>query len=170
MFDNNLISLINALQFSDFLNYDFFYFLNFLCTLHDFQFHTFNIINFSPKNHQNIIWKQKVKSEFLYFFMFQDEYNLNPGLEWEDEFTGRSLRNAQKMGKRYSRSINILRSWFLSFKCWLVFFLCFREVLGLACPKNAFLVEVSNFCLAFSKYSLLSAGSRNLLHCIFRPN
>ena len=44
--------------------------------------------------------------------MFQDEYNLNPGLEWEDEFTGRSLRNAQKMGKRYSRSINILRSSF----------------------------------------------------------
>lgn len=22
-------------------------------------------------------------------FAFQDEYNLNPGLEWEDEFTGR---------------------------------------------------------------------------------
>jgi hypothetical protein len=25
-----------------------------------------------------------------FFFSFlQDEYNLNPGLEWEDEFTGR---------------------------------------------------------------------------------
>lgn len=23
------------------------------------------------------------------FCIFQDEYNLNPGLEWEDEFTGR---------------------------------------------------------------------------------
>lgn len=23
--------------------------------------------------------------------MFEDEYNLNPGLEWEDEFTGRSM-------------------------------------------------------------------------------
>lgn len=27
----------------------------------------------------------------LSFFSFQDEYNLNPGLEWEDEFTGRYL-------------------------------------------------------------------------------
>lgn len=25
----------------------------------------------------------------LFFFLFQDEYNLNPGLEWEDEFTGK---------------------------------------------------------------------------------
>jgi len=28
--------------------------------------------------------------QYIYFFIFlQDEYNLNPGLEWEDEFTGR---------------------------------------------------------------------------------
>jgi hypothetical protein len=30
---------------------------------------------------------------FFFFFsiVFEDEYNLNPGLEWEDEFTGRSM-------------------------------------------------------------------------------
>lgn len=27
----------------------------------------------------------------LFLFFFQDEYNLNPGLEWEDEFTGRYI-------------------------------------------------------------------------------
>lgn len=32
----------------------------------------------------------------LFLFFFQDEYNLNPGLEWEDEFTGRSSANALK--------------------------------------------------------------------------
>lgn len=25
----------------------------------------------------------------LFSFVSEDEYNLNPGLEWEDEFTGR---------------------------------------------------------------------------------
>lgn len=25
----------------------------------------------------------------IFFSLLQDEYNLNPGLEWEDEFTGR---------------------------------------------------------------------------------
>jgi len=31
--------------------------------------------------------------DFISFFsiVFEDEYNLNPGLEWEDEFTGRSM-------------------------------------------------------------------------------
>lgn len=29
--------------------------------------------------------------DFIFPLPIQDEYNLNPGLEWEDEFTGRSL-------------------------------------------------------------------------------
>lgn len=28
---------------------------------------------------------------YMMFLSSQDEYNLNPGLEWEDEFTGRWL-------------------------------------------------------------------------------
>jgi len=47
----------------------------------------------------NIIKKKKnynVYVQYIYFFIFlQDEYNLNPGLEWEDEFTGRyTLKNS----------------------------------------------------------------------------
>lgn len=34
---------------------------------------------------------QKILTFVFVFLPFQDEYNLNPGLEWEDEFTGRSL-------------------------------------------------------------------------------
>lgn len=38
------------------------------------------------------IYKKSQKQQFYqqHIFLFlQDEYNLNPGLEWEDEFTGR---------------------------------------------------------------------------------
>lgn len=33
--------------------------------------------------------KQDIKLIDIFFSLLQDEYNLNPGLEWEDEFTGR---------------------------------------------------------------------------------
>lgn len=39
--------------------------------------------------------------KYIYFFIFlQDEYNLNPGLEWEDEFTGRYTRK-NSVGNRH---------------------------------------------------------------------
>lgn len=33
--------------------------------------------------------KSKVRFSLFFSFLFQDEYNLNPGLEWEDEFQGK---------------------------------------------------------------------------------
>lgn len=33
---------------------------------------------------------------FCFFIFLQDEYNLNPGLEWEDEFTGRYISNKRQ--------------------------------------------------------------------------
>lgn len=43
-----------------------------------------------PKTTKTTPWMNNQYVQYIYFFIFlQDEYNLNPGLEWEDEFTGR---------------------------------------------------------------------------------
>jgi len=54
--------------------------------------------------------------QYIYFFIFlQDEYNLNPGLEWEDEFTGRyrpaaqtKILNSDGIDMKQNRNVQIL--------------------------------------------------------------
>lgn len=52
-------------------------------------------------------------NNFLFIFL-QDEYNLNPGLEWEDEFTGRyrpaaiKILNSDGIDMKQNRNAQIL--------------------------------------------------------------
>lgn len=51
----------------------------------------------------NIDNGQNILTCFLFSSLFQDEYNLNPGLEWEDEFTGRfQFRLTTNIGTKFA--------------------------------------------------------------------
>jgi hypothetical protein len=81
------------------------------CLIDDNAFQLMSLVNFCCVIHYWMLWQSyavihvcwKLKCnihidnlniDFSFFFfsiVFEDEYNLNPGLEWEDEFTGRSM-------------------------------------------------------------------------------
>lgn len=60
------------------------------------------IPNNQPKT--TTLWINNQYVQYIYFFIFlQDEYNLNPGLEWEDEFTGRYTMKKQWRESTWSK-------------------------------------------------------------------
>jgi hypothetical protein len=51
--------------------------------------HFFNYLTRNEQQQKKKLQEVKPKYSSLSLSIFKDEYNLNPGLEWEDEFTGR---------------------------------------------------------------------------------